>query len=65
MSVPESGRAVFVANNIFAKSLWNVSAVYLLGLSHSSSTTNRLRGAALDLVPLAFGSAYQGIQEFP
>ena len=65
MSVTESGRAVFVANNIFSTSLWNVSAFSLLGLSHSSSMTKRLRGAALGLVPLAFGSAYQGIQAFP
>ena len=57
MDVPVSGCALFVANNIFAMILWYVSAFYLLSFSQSSSTKNRLRGAAVDLVPLSFGYA--------
>ena len=57
MDVPVSVGALFVANKLFAMSLWNVSAFSLLIFSLSSLTTNRFRGAEIDLVPLVFGSA--------
>ena len=54
MAVPVFGRAIFVANNIFSASLWNVSDFYLLSFSQFSSNKNIFRRSALDLVPLAF-----------
>ena len=57
MAVPVSGPDIFAANKIFDTSLWNVSDFALLSFSHYTSTTDIFRGAALDLMKLAFGSA--------